>query len=94
MAIMNPDYLLIIKATLSDGTGTINATFFGSEAEELIAMTKEEVIEVFEKTGDESSLADKIEDLISHEVTMIADAKYNDYDEDIDLTAKNVEVVV
>lgn len=93
-AIMNPDYLLIIKATLSDGTGTINATFFGSEAEELIAMTKEKVIEVFEKTGDESSLADKIEDLISHEVTMIADAKYNDYDEDIDLTAKNVEVVV
>lgn len=92
--IMDPNYLLIIKATLSDGTGTINATFFGSEAEELIAMTTDEVIEVFEKTGDESSLADKIEDLISHEVTMIADAKFNDYDEDIDLTAKSVEVVV
>ncbi|WP_303235647.1 OB-fold nucleic acid binding domain-containing protein [Methanosphaera cuniculi] len=92
--IETPEYLMIIKTVLEDETGTISATFFRKEAEELISTTTDEVIEIFEKTGDESSLAAKIEDLIGHEVTIVADAQFNEYEEDVKLNVKKTEIVV
>jgi replication factor A1 len=92
--IEEPDYLMIIQATLQDETGTISATFFRKQAEELIDTTTEEVIEIFQQTGDESSMAGKIEDLIGHEVTVIADAQYNDYNEDVRLNVRKISIVL
>lgn len=89
-----PEYLLIIKTILVDETGSIKTTFFGPQAEELISMKLDEIIDIFDKTGDESSLADKIGDLEDHEVTIIADASFNEYEEDIRLTVKKTEVVL
>ncbi|HIJ14962.1 MAG TPA: replication protein A [Methanosphaera sp.] len=92
--IEEPNYLMIIQATLQDETGTISATFFRKQAEELIQTTTDEVIEIFQQTGDESSMAGKIEDLIGHEVTVIADAQYNDYNEDVRLNVRKLVIVL
>lgn len=92
--IENPNYLMIIPTTLQDDTGTIQATFFRKEAEELIGATTSEVIEIFEQTGDESSMSSKIEDLIGHEVTVIADSSFNEYDEDIRLSVRKIVIVL
>lgn len=92
--IEEPDYLMIIQTVLQDETGSITATFFRKNAEELIQTTTDEVIEIFQQTGDESSMSSKIEDLIGHEVTIIADAQYNDYNEDIRLNVRRVVIIL
>ncbi len=92
--IEEPDYLMIVQTTLQDDTGTISATFFRKQAEELIQTTTDEVIDIFKQTGDESSMAAKIEDLIGHEVTVIADAQYNDYNEDVSLNVRRLVIVL
>ena len=85
---------MIIQATLQDETGTISATFFRDQAEKLIDTTTDEVIDIFKQTGDESSMAGKIEDLIGHEITLIADAQYNDYNEDVRLNVRKIVIIV
>ncbi|MBR0471286.1 MAG: replication protein A [Methanosphaera sp.] len=92
--IEEPDYLMIIQTVLQDETGSITATFFRKQAEELIQTTTDEVIEIFQQTGDESSMSSKIEDLIGHEATIIADAQYNDYNEDIRLNVRRLVIVL
>ena len=89
-----PDYLMVVSTVLRDETGTVSATFFRNVAEELIGTSTQEVIEIFEQTGDESSLAGRLEDLIGHEVTVIADASFNDYQEDIRLNVRRVVIVI
>ncbi|RAP50302.1 MAG: hypothetical protein BZ133_05840 [Methanosphaera sp. SHI613] len=91
--IEKPDYLMIISCVLQDETGTVTATFFRKQAEELIGATTEDVIEIFEQTGDETSMSSRIEDLIGHEVTVIADSNYNEYDEDIRLNVRRLIIV-
>ncbi len=92
--IEEPDYLMIIQTVLQDETGSVTATFFRKQAEELIQTTTDEVIEVFQQTGDESSMSSKIEDLIGHEVTIVADAQYNDYNEDVRLNVRRLVIVL
>ena len=92
--IEEPDYLMIIQTVLQDETGSITATFFRKQAEELIQTTTDEVIEIFQQTGDESSMSSKIEDLIGHEATIIADTQYNDYNEDIRLNVRRLVIVL
>ena len=92
--IEEPNYLMIIQTTLQDDTGTINATFFRKAAEELIDTSTEAVIDIFKQTGDESSMASKIEDLIGHEVTIVADAQYNDYNEDVSLNVRKLMITL
>jgi replication factor A1 len=92
--IEKPNYLMIISTTLRDETGTIQATFFRKQAEELIDTTTEEVIKIFEQTSDESSMSSRIEDLVGHEVTIIADSNFNEYDEDIRLNVRRLVIVL
>ena len=92
--IEKPNYLMIITTTLRDETGTIQATFFRKQAEELIDTTTEEVIKIFEQTSDESSMSSRIEDLVGHEVTIIADSNFNEYDEDIRLNVRRLVIVL
>ncbi len=92
--IEEPNYLMIVRATLQDDTGTVSATFFGKQAEELIQSSTDEVIEIFKQTGDESSMAAKIEDLIGHEATVIANAQYNNYEEDVSLNVRRLVILL
>ena len=81
---------MIIPLVLEDDTGTIRTTFFRKAAEELIGMTTPEVEEIIKKTADEGSLEDKVTDLVEREITLIADANFDDYNEEIRLNAKKV----
>ncbi|MBO7719670.1 MAG: replication protein A, partial [Methanosphaera sp.] len=91
--IEKPDYLMIISCVLQDETGTVSATFFRKQAEDLIGASTQDVIEIFEQTGDETSMASRIEDLVGHEVTIIADSTYNEYEEDIRLNVRKTIIV-
>lgn len=92
--IETPNYLMIIRTIIKDETGTVEATFFRKEAETLIQTTTDEVVEIFEQTGDETSMSSKIEDLIGHEITLIGNAKYNEYSEDINIDVKKIDIIV
>lgn len=88
--IKQPNYLMIIPCVIEDETGTIRTTFFRKLAEELIGMTTNEANEVIMKTADEGSLAEKVEDLIGTSITVIADASFDEYNEEIRLIAKKI----
>lgn len=88
--IEEPNYLMIIPLVIEDETGTIRTTFFRKSAEELIEMTTPEVEEILRKTGDEGSLEDKVNDLLELEITIIANANYDEYNEEIRLNARKV----
>lgn len=88
--VKKPNYLMIIPCTVEDDTGTVRITFFRKLAEELIGMTTDEANEVIATTADEGSLAEKVEDLIGSEITVIADASFDDYNEEIRLIAKKI----
>ena len=92
--IEKPNYMMIISTVIKDETGSAQATFFRKEAEELISKTTDEVIEIFEQTNDESSMSSNLEDLIGHEVTIIANATYNEFDEDIRLNVRRTVIVL
>jgi len=81
---------MIIPCVIEDDTGTMRVTFFRTAAEELIGMKIKEVLEVIEKTGDEGSLEDKISDLVGNEITVVADASFDEYNEEIRLNAKKL----
>ena len=88
--IEEPNYLMIIPCVIEDDTGTMRVTFFRTAAEELIGMKMKEIIDVIQKTGDEGSLEDKVSDLMGHEITVIADASFDEYNEEIRLNAKKL----
>lgn len=88
--IEEPNYLLIIPCVIEDDTGTMRVTFFRTAAEELIGMKMSEIIDVIQKTGDEGSLEDKVSDLVGLEITVIADASFDEYNEEIRLNAKKI----
>ncbi|KAF5086502.1 OB-fold nucleic acid binding domain-containing protein [Methanobacterium aggregans] len=88
--IEEPNYLMIISCVMEDETGTMRATFFRKAAEEFIGMTTDEVRDVIAKTGDEGSLEDKVADMVGQEIAIIADASYDEYNEEIRLNAKKV----
>ncbi len=88
--IQQPNYLMIVPCVIEDETGTVRTTFFRKQAEELIGMTTEKANEVIMTTADEGSLAGKVEDLIGSEITVIADANFDEYNEEIRLIAKKI----
>lgn len=88
--IENPNLLLIVSLDVEDDTGTMNTTFFRKAAEKLIGKTTHEVNEIIKNTGDEGSLEDLVNDLIESDITIIADARFDDYNEEIRLTAKKI----
>lgn len=88
--IEQPNFLMIIPLVIEDDTGTIRTTFFRKSAEELIEMTTPEVEEIIKKTGDEGSLEDKVSDMVEMELTIIANASFDEYNEEIRLNARKV----
>lgn len=88
--IEKPNYLMIIPCVIEDDTGTVRTTFFRKQAEELLGMTTDEANEVIMKTADEGSLAEKVEDLIGSDIMVIADASFDEYNEEIRLIAKKI----
>ncbi|MBC7117342.1 MAG: replication protein A [Methanobacteriaceae archaeon] len=85
-----PRHLLIIPGRITDETGEIRITFFGREAEKLLGMKTEEVVDVINKTGDEGALHDKVEDLNGVHVTVIGNANFDEYNEELRFNPKKI----
>jgi replication factor A1 len=85
-----PNPLLIIPLVIEDETGTITATFFRKAAEEIIGKTTENIESIIKETGDEGSLEDLVNDLVETEITILVDASFDDYNEEIRLIAKKI----
>ena len=88
--IEKPNMLMIIGLMLEDDTGTISMTFFRKSAEEILGMTTPEAEEIIAATGDEGSLEEKVGDLVGRQITVIADASFDEYNEEVRLNAKKL----
>jgi replication factor A1 len=88
--IEKPNMLMIIGLMIEDDTGTISMTFFRQSAEEVLGMTTPEADEIIAATGDEGSLEEKVGDLVGRQITVIADANFDEYNEEVRLNAKKL----
>jgi replication factor A1 len=88
--IKKPNMLMIISLMLEDDTGTISITFFRNAAEEILGMTTAEAEEIIATTGDEGSLEEKVGDLVGRHITVIADASFDEYNEEVRLNARKM----
>lgn len=88
--IEKPNMLMIISLMLEDDTGTISITFFRKAAEEVLDMTTAEAEEIIATTGDEGSLEEKVGDLVGRHITVIADASFDEYNEEVRLNARKM----
>ncbi len=88
--IENPAHLMIISILLEDDTGTIRTTFFRQAAEDLLGISTKEAEEIIDKTGDEGSLEEKVVELVGRQIRIIADAGFDEYNEEVRLNAKKV----
>ena len=82
--------LMIISLMLEDDTGTISITFFRKAAEEVLGMNTAQAEEIIAATGDEGSLEEKVGDLVGRQITVIADASFDEYNEEVRLNAKKM----
>ncbi len=57
--VQTPEYRMLYKITLDDGTGSIPVTLFGEAGEELLGMTAAEAQEMISKTGNPTEPFDK-----------------------------------
>jgi replication factor A1 len=85
-----PRYLLMLPARIADDSGEIRVTFFGKQAETLLGMTTQEVADVITKSADEGALEGKVEDLNGIHITVIGDAKFDEYNEELRLNPKKI----
>lgn len=88
--IEKPNMLMIIGLMIEDDTGSISMTFFRKSAEEILGMTTPEAEEIIAATGDEGSLEEKVGDLVGRQITVIADASFDEYNEEVRLNAKKL----
>ena len=58
-SIAAPEYRMLYKVTLDDGSGTIPVTLFGSSAEQLIGITAQEAHEMIERSGNPTEPFDR-----------------------------------
>lgn len=86
-----PKHLLMIPARLEDEDGEeIPITFFNKLAEELLGMTTEDIVELINEYDDPGVLEGKIDDLEGLNVEVIANVKFDEYNEEMRLNPKKI----
>ena len=88
--IEEPNYLVMLPAKLSDETGEISITFFNNLVEELLEMKTDDMIELYESDGDMGALEGRVENLEGLTLDVLADVRFNDYDESLRLTPRRI----
>ena len=74
-----PRVTLMLPATLVDDTGEIGITFFDNLVEDLLEMSKDEIVDITD--DDPGALDGKIEDLEDLTVEVIANVRFDEYNE-------------
>ena len=83
-----PNTTIMIPATLVDDTGEIGITFFDNLVEDLLEMSKDEIVNIV--TDDPGALDGRIEDLEGITIEVIANVRYDEYNEDRKLSPKKI----
>ena len=77
--------------SISDDTGEISITFFNELAEELIGMSHDDIVELYEESEYEPGfLEDTLNGLMDYNLKLVADVTYNTYDDDTKLRPKKI----
>ncbi len=86
-----PNYLLMVTGKINDESGDISITFYNEMVEELIGMSHDDIVALYEEADKDASFLE--EKLLAQEgktLELIADVTYNNYDEEIRLRPKKI----
>ncbi|MGL6297922.1 MAG: OB-fold nucleic acid binding domain-containing protein, partial [Methanobacteriaceae archaeon] len=89
-SVEQPKYLLMIPTRIEDETGDIRVTFFDKLAESILKMSTDEVVGIINESGDEGALEGKVEELVGLQINLIADASFDEYNEEVRLNPKKI----
>ncbi|MDF1537736.1 MAG: OB-fold nucleic acid binding domain-containing protein [Candidatus Thorarchaeota archaeon] len=84
-----PDYRMLYKITIDDGSGTIRATLFGEAGEELLGMTANEAQDLIDKSKNEKAPIDKNSDRVLGSYVVVK-GRISKYREQLDITASSL----
>jgi len=88
-----PAYAMVVSCGVSDGSGNIRAVFYRDLAEQLTGMSIPDAMNVIGETGDELAPVRQIrDDIIGKSVTITGNARYNDYQDKLELMASTLGV--
>lgn len=85
-----PNYLVMLPGKIQDETGQVSVTFFNNLAEELLEMSTDEMIAIYEEDGELGALEGRVENLEGLTLDILADVRFNDYDESLRLTPRRI----
>jgi replication factor A1 len=87
--IKEPEYRMLYKITIDDGSGSIRATLFGAAGEELLQMTAAEAQQMIEKTKNQQAPIEKHSDRILGTYVVVK-GRVNKYKDTIDIGASEL----
>ena len=80
----------MLPGMISDETSEMQITFFGKLVEELLELSQEEIVDIVSKEGDIGPLEGKVENLEGMQIDLIADVRFNEFDEELRLNPKKI----
>jgi replication factor A1 len=91
--VTKPSVRLVVEVVLDDGTGVVNAIFFGRQAEEILNMPIEKAREIANQTGDECAPLRRVsKELIGMEIIVIGKIMFNQTTNQTQLIVKEAQL--
>ena len=86
---VKPEYRMLYKITIDDGSGTIRATLFGESGEELLGMTAQEAQDLIDKSKNDKAPIEKNSDRILGSYVVVK-GRISKYKDQLDITASSL----
>jgi replication factor A1 len=86
---VNPEYRILYKITIDDGTGPIRATLFGNAGEELLGMTAQEAQALIDKSKNDRAPIEKNSDRMLGSYVVVK-GRVNKYKDSLDITVSDL----
>ncbi|MFW9850086.1 MAG: hypothetical protein ACFFF4_13190, partial [Candidatus Thorarchaeota archaeon] len=83
---VEPEYRMLYRITVDDGSGTIRATLFGEAGEELLGMTAKEAQDLIDKSKNDKAPIERKSDRILGSYVVVK-GRINKYKDQLDITA-------
>ena len=91
---VEPQPNLIFSFTIEDETGSIRTVAFREEAEKILGLDLEEVMNIIGETQDETAPIKKVKDsLINTEISLVGRVKYSDFSDQLEFLVTNVNSI-
>jgi len=88
--VATPINRVIVDAVLEDGTGVIDAVFYGEQAEKLLGITADEVKKLLSYTENLGAQAASFEKTLRKEITVSGRITYNQFSGKLQLVARKI----